>query len=193
MADSALFGLHGRMLSFAPADRQARQASTGKRTGIRAAQVNANANAVPPRRHREPELEPAPGWFLKQYASQTRVAREHEERAALRQACSASRMAIRPRIYVYELPPELLPPPTLWRGVRALKIWIEHSAYYEPNPHCADYYVRASQYLSEHSHPTFSSPLRCLTIPPHHSSAPFLRTIPPHPVSYTHLTLPTKA
>ena len=47
----------------------------------------------------------------------------------------------RPRVYVYELPPQLLPPPQPWRQVRALKVWVEASRFYEPNPFCADYFL----------------------------------------------------
>ena len=47
----------------------------------------------------------------------------------------------RPRVYVYELPPHLLPPPTSWRHVFALKVWVEGSRFYETNPFCADYFL----------------------------------------------------
>jgi hypothetical protein len=48
---------------------------------------------------------------------------------------------VRPRVYVYELPPHLLPPPTSWRHVLALKAWVENSRYYEKNPFCADWFL----------------------------------------------------
>ena len=79
---------------------------------------------------------------------QTTLARTHEkfidERWALpaTQRCGEQHApSQRPRIYVYELPPHLLPPPSGWRHVRAIKAWIEASRFYERNPFCADYFL----------------------------------------------------
>lgn len=48
---------------------------------------------------------------------------------------------IRPRIYIYELPPSLLPPATGWRLVSPLKHWVETSRFHEWNPFCADFFL----------------------------------------------------
>jgi hypothetical protein len=47
----------------------------------------------------------------------------------------------RPRIHTYRIPHHILPPPTVWRNVRALKNWMEASKYHEPDPFCADYFL----------------------------------------------------
>ena len=60
----------------------------------------------------------------------------------------------RPRIYIYELPPHLLPPPTAWRMVRALKSWVEASRFYERNPFCADYFLVPSHPQNREVKPT---------------------------------------
>ena len=137
--------IFGRQLSFsAPADR-------GK------------VSAKPIEHHkREPEPEPAPGWNRRPYEAQLKLAQEHEARSAQPKACAASQLGPRPRIYVYEVPPEILPPPTLWRYVRALKVWIERSAYYEPNPHCADYYL-----IPSHPQNRIHNPAHTPDTPPH--------------------------
>ena len=59
----------------------------------------------------------------------------------------------RPRVYVYELPPRLLPPAQAWRMVRAVKVWVEASRYYEPNPFCADYYLVPSHPQNREARP----------------------------------------
>lgn len=45
-----------------------------------------------------------------------------------------------PRIYTYPIPGHIAPPPTHWRNVRALKLWLERSRFHEDNPFCADYF-----------------------------------------------------
>ena len=88
----------------------------------------------------------AEGWGnMVQQVRQANKALMHEAHARDwdhgQQPCSPASKVIRPRIYVYELPPELAPPPTHWRMVRLLKFWIERSPFYESNPHCADFFL----------------------------------------------------
>lgn len=103
-----------------------------------------------------------PDWFgwhqLRGALEQERLAVEQASPLRLKaqerawRAGTACRVrAPRPRVFIYELPPSLLPPPTGWRYVRALKLWIEQSIYYEPNPFCADYFLVPSHPNSRES------------------------------------------
>jgi len=56
------------------------------------------------------------------------------------QSLSCKSSLPRPRIYTYPIPGHIAPPPTHWRNVRALKLWLERSRFHEDNPFCADYF-----------------------------------------------------
>lgn len=119
------------------------------------------AQVVQGRARQKEQTELAPGWGgerqRRHYDAQMQLAHQREVASDRFGYCNRTTHLPRPRIYVYELPPDLVPPPTLWRMVRALKLWVEHSAYHETNPHCADFFLVPSHPQNRIRNPNGSS------------------------------------
>ena len=62
----------------------------------------------------------------------------------------------RPRVHVYDLPKTVVPAPTIWRNVRGLSNWLQHSRFHESNPHCADYFLIPSHPQNRISNPAYT-------------------------------------